>query len=445
MAAALYLPANPNPTRNPTSSLRPSLPRPSTSGELHFRPRLVPRRARARTHLPSAFGRRPPAAAAAARGGKDYYATLNVPRDATLKEVKSAYRTLARKYHPDMNKSPGAEEKFKEISAAYEVLSDKEKRSLYDRFGETGLHADYGGGDFSAHGVDPYELFNAFFGSSNKFFGDSMGQGRFYYSSNVKDNRGLDIRYDLLLPFEESILGGKRVISISRHETCGACHGSGAKSSNSITECAQCRGQGRSMKSQRTPFGIVSQISSCLNCNGSGKIITEHCPSCDGSGKVQVEQSIQVDIPGGIEDGSTIRITGGGSVDKQRGVSGDLYIFLRVEEKQGIHREGLNLCSDVTIDFTDAILGTTVKVETIEGLRDLYIPPGTQPGEKLKIAQLGAPDIKRPNHRGDHNFVIKVNIPKNISGQARSLVEDLAALKGTQGISVPADGTSYCS
>ncbi|XP_044376064.1 chaperone protein DnaJ isoform X2 [Triticum aestivum] len=340
-----------------------------------------------------------------------------------------------------MNKSPGAEEKFKEISAAYEVLSDKEKRSLYDRFGETGLHADYGGGDFGAHGVDPYELFNAFFGSSNKFFGDSMGPGRFHYSSNVKDNRALDICYDLLLPFEESILGGKREISISRHETCGACHGSGAKSSNSITECTQCRGQGRSMKSQRTPFGIVSQISSCLNCDGSGKIITEHCPSCDGSGKVQVERSIQVDIPGGIEDGSAIRITGGGSVDKQRGVSGDLYIFVCVEEKQGIHREGLDLCSDVTIDCTDAILGTTVKVETIEGLRDLYIPPGTQPGEKLKIVQLGARDIKRPNHRGDHNFVIKVKIPKNISDQARSLVEDLAALKGTRGISVPGDET----
>ncbi|VAH88313.1 unnamed protein product [Triticum turgidum subsp. durum] len=260
MAAALYLPADPNPPPNPTSTLRQPLPRPSTSGELHFRPRLVPRRARARTHLPAAFGRRPPAAAAAERGGKDYYATLNVRRDATMKEVKSAYRTLARKYHPDMNKSPGAEEKFKEISAAYEVLSDKEKRSLYDRFGETGLHADYGGGDFSAHGVDPYELFNAFFGSSNKFFGDSMGPGRFHYSSNVNDNRGLDIHYDLLLPFEESILGGKREISISRHETCGACHGSGAKSSNSITECTQCRGQGRSMKSQRTPFGIVSQV-----------------------------------------------------------------------------------------------------------------------------------------------------------------------------------------
>uniref|UniRef100_A0ACD5XMQ9 Uncharacterized protein n=1 Tax=Avena sativa TaxID=4498 RepID=A0ACD5XMQ9_AVESA len=437
MAAALFLPTNPNPTANPTSSLRP--PRPSTSGELHFRPRLAPRRARARTHLPAAFGRGSPAAAAAAeRGGKDYYATLNIRRDATLKEVKSAYRSLARKYHPDMNKSHGAEEKFKEISAAYEILSDKEKRSMYDRFGETGLHGDYGGGDFGANRVDPYELFNAFFGSADKFFG-GMGAGRFHYSSNVNDNRGLDIRYDLLLPFEESILGGKREISIFRHESCGTCHGSGAKSGNSITECTQCRGQGRSMKSQRTPFGIVSQISSCLNCDGSGKIITEHCTRCYGSGKVKVERSIEVDIPGGIEDGSAIRITGGGSVDKQRGVSGDLYIFVRVKEREGIYRDGLSLYSDVTIDYTEAILGTTVKVETIEGWRDLYIPPGIQPGEKLKFAQLGAPDIKRPNHRGDHNFVIKVKIPKNLSDQARSLVEDLAALNGTQDISVSGD------
>ncbi|KAK1651922.1 hypothetical protein QYE76_069727 [Lolium multiflorum] len=438
-AALLFLPANPNPPPNTTSPPRP--PRPSTSGRLHSRPRLVPRRtrARARTHLPAAFGRGSPAAGAAAeRGGKDYYSTLNIRRDATLREVKSAYRILARKYHPDMNKSPGAEEKFKEISAAYEVLSDEEKRSLYDRFGETGLNGNHGGGDFGAHEVDPYELFNAFFGSSDKIFG-GMGPGRFHYSSNVKDNRGLDIRYDLILPFKESIIGCKREINIFRHETCGTCHGSGGKSRNSITECTQCRGQGRSMKSQKTPFGIVSQISSCLNCDGSGKIITEHCTRCYGSGKVKVERSIEVEIPGGIEDGSAIRITGGGSVDKQRGVSGDLYISVCVKEREGIHRDGLNLYSNVTIDYTDAILGTTVKVETIEGWKDLYIPPGIQPGEKLKFAQLGAPDIKRPNHRGDHNFVIKVTIPRNISDQARSLVEELAALKGTPSISVPGD------
>ncbi|KAL6649514.1 hypothetical protein ACP70R_013738 [Stipagrostis hirtigluma subsp. patula] len=437
-AAVLFLPANPNPTCSPIYSTRHT---PSTSfcGKLHSHFGLrLPRRTRPRIHLPAAFGRGSPAAAAAATGRKeDYYATLNIRRDATLQEVKAAYRTLARKYHPDMNKSPGSEEKFKEISAAYEVLSDEEKRSLYDRFGEAGLNGDYGSGDIGTYGIDPYELFNAFFGGSGNFSGDGMSPGGFHYSSEIKENKVLDIRYDLFLSFEESILGGKRDINIFRHETCDSCHGTGAKSSNSIEECNKCRGQGRLLKTQRTPFGIVSQISSCSNCGGGGKVITEHCTSCNGSGKVQVECSIKVDIPGGIDDGSTIRVTGGGSVDKQRGASGDLYIFVHVNEKQGIHRDGLNLWSDVTIDYTDAILGTTLKVETIEGFKNLHIPPGTQPGETLKLLQLGAPDIRKPNRRGDHNFVIKVKIPKSISDQEHALVKELAALKGAQDISVP--------
>lgn len=263
-----------------------------------------------------------------------------------------------------------------------------------------------------------------------------MDSGGFHYSAKVKDTRGLNISYDLLLSFEESILGGKREINILRYETCGTCHGSGAKSSNAITVCTRCRGQGRLMKSQRTPFGIVSQIASCLNCDGRGNIITENCTGCYGLGKVQVERNIKVDIPGGIDDGSTIRISGGGNVDKQRGAIGDLYIFVRINEKQGIHRDGLNLYSDVSVDYTDAILGTTVKVETVEGFKDLHIPPGTQPGEILKFSQLGVPDIKKPNIKGDHCFMIKVKVPKSISNQERSLVEELAALKKAQNTTV---------
>ncbi|CAL4913323.1 unnamed protein product [Urochloa decumbens] len=411
-AAALFLPANPYPTPSLPYSLRQPTPT-STSEELRFRLRL-PRHAPARTHLPAAFGRGSPAAG---RREKDYYATLNIRRDATLQEVKAAYRTLARKYHPDMNKSPGAEEKFKEISAAYEVLSDEDKRSLYDRFGEEGLSGDYVHGDVGTHGIDPYELFNAFFGGSDKVFGDNMAPGGFHFSTKVNDNRGLDISYDLLLSFEESILGGKREINIFCHETCGTCHGTGAKSRNGITACTRCGGQGRLMKTQRTPFGIVSQISSCLNCGGSGKVITEHCTECHGSGKVQVERNIKVDIPGGIADGSSIRVRGGGSVDKQRGA----------------------------IDYTDVILGTTVKVETIEGFKDLHIPSGTQPGENLKLSQLGVPDIKRPHVRGDHYFVIKVKIPKNTSDRERSLIEELAALNKAQNISVPGEVPSHQS
>ncbi|KAK3147952.1 hypothetical protein QOZ80_3BG0288750 [Eleusine coracana subsp. coracana] len=403
-ASALFHPATPTPTPSSACSLR-HLPPHFIPCNLHLRLR----RARSRTRVFAAFGKGSSAEAATGRKEKDYYATLNIRRDATLQEVKAAYRTLARKYHPDMNKSPGSEEKFKEISAAYEILSDEDKRSLYDRYGEAGFSGDYGSGDIGTYEIDPTKNMNS---------------------------RVLDIHYDLLLSFEESILGGKREINISCHETCGACHGIGAKSSNFIEECYQCRGQGRLMKTQKTPFGTISQISSCLNCGGSGKVITDHCTSCYGSGKVQVERSIKVDIPGGIDDGSTIRVTGGGSVDKQRGASGDLYIFVRVNEKQGIHREGLNLYSSVTIDYTDAILGTTVEVETIEGIKDLHIPPGTQPGENLKFSQLGAPDIKNPSVRGDHNFVIKVKIPKSISDMECSLVKELATLKVAQSTSL---------
>ncbi|XP_066388470.1 uncharacterized protein [Miscanthus floridulus] len=431
-ATALFLPANQSSTSSAASTLGQPAPA-STSAKLHFSLRL-PHHARAITYRPAAFGRGSPVAG---RREKDHYATLNIRRDATLQEIKATYQILARKYHPDMNKSPEAEEKFKEISAAYEVLSDEDKRSSYDRFGEEGLSGDYRDGDIGTHGIDPYELFNAFFGGSDKLFGDSMGSGGFHCSAEAKGNRALNISYNLLLSFEESILGGKREINVFRHETCGTCHGTGAKCSNDITECTQCRGQGRLMKTQRTPFGIVSQISSCLNCEGSGKVITEHCTECYGSGRVQVERIIKVDIPGGIDDGSTIRIRGGGNVDKQRGASGDLYIFVRINEKQGIHRDGLNLYSDVSVDYTDAILGTTVKVETIEGPKDLHIPPGTQPGENLKFSQLGVPDIKKPNVRGDHYFMIMVKLPKSISGQERLLVEELAALKTAQNISVP--------
>ncbi|PWZ58336.1 Chaperone protein dnaJ A6, chloroplastic [Zea mays] len=405
-ATVFFLPANPSSTASPANTLRQLTPA-STSGKLHFAafPLRLPRHACARTYRSAAFGRGSPVAG---RRGKDYYATLNIRRDSTLQEIKSAYRILARKYHPDMNKSPEAEEKFKEISAAYEVLSDQDKRSLYDRFGEEGLSGDYRNGDIGTHGIDPYELFNAFFGSSDKLFGDSMGSGGFRYSAEAKDNRALNISYNLLLSFEESILGGKREINVFRHETCGTCHGTGAKCSNDITECTRCRGQGRLMKTQRTPFGIVSQPPE-LHANDLRSTYGNRC------------NHYMLCI----------------SILLCRGASGDLYIFVRVNEKQGIHRDGLNLYSDASVDYTDVILGTTVKVETIEGLKDLHIPPGTQPGENLKFSQLGVPDIKKPNVRGDHYFMIKVKIPKSISGQERLLVEELAALKKAQNISVP--------
>ncbi|CAA6658642.1 unnamed protein product [Spirodela intermedia] len=335
--------------------------------------------------------------------GSDYYATLNLRRNATLQEIKTAYRSLARKYHPDMNKSPGAEEKFKEISAAYEVLSDDEKRSLYDRFGEAGLQGDYGGSGVGPQGVDPFEVFDAYFGESNGFFSGRDSGGINFGASNRRQN--LDIRYDLSLSFEESVFGGRKEIGIACLETCDSCNGTGAKSTTSINLCTDCGGRGGVMRTQRTPFGVVSQVSTCSKCGGDGKIITENCRKCNGEGRLQKKRSVVVDIPPGVHDGVTMQVRGEGNFDKERGMAGDLYVFVHVAEKSGIRREGLNLYSDVIVDYTKAILGTVVQVETINGYRDLHIPPGTQPGEMLKLPNMGVPNMKKPSVRGDHHFV----------------------------------------
>ncbi|KAE8125859.1 hypothetical protein FH972_020628 [Carpinus fangiana] len=363
--------------------------------------------------------------------GTDYYSTLDVGRSATLQEIKSAYRKLARKYHPDMNKGPGAEEKFKEISAAYEVLSDDDKRSLYDRFGEAGLQAENGGPGSGSQGMDPSEVFSAFFGGSDGIFGGIGEPGGFSFNLRNKQKKALDIRYDLYMSFEESIFGGEREIEVPCSETCDKCDGTGAKSSSSIKSCTDCGGRGGVMESQRTPFGIMSQVSTCSKCGGDGKIVTDHCHRCGGRGQVQLKRNMKVVIPAGVSDGATMQIQGVGNLNKKRGRAGDLYLVLHVDEKRGIWREGLHLYSKINIDYTDAILGIVVKVETVEGWKDLKIPSGIQPGETVKMSRMGVPNINKPSVRGDHHFIVNVLIPKDISDTERKIVEELASLRAS--------------
>ncbi|KAL0743422.1 hypothetical protein Bca4012_084935 [Brassica carinata] len=365
-----------------------------------------------------------------AAAGKDHYATLNVGRNATLKEIKSAYRNLARKYHPDMNKNPGAEDKFKQISAAYEVLSDEEKRSAYDRFGEAGLDGNFNASQDASQGVDPFDLYSAFFGGgSDGFFGEMGDSGGMGFDFMNKRSLDLDIRYDMRLSFEESVFGVKREIEVSYLATCDGCGGTGAKSSKDVKQCSNCGGKGRVMDTQRTPFGIMSQVSTCSKCGGDGKIITDKCRMCNGNGRLRSSKKMDVVVPPGVSDRATMRIRGEGNVDKRSGRAGDLFIVLQVDEKRGIRREGLNLYSKITIDFTDAILGTVTKVETVEGTMDLRIPPGTQPGDTVKLRRKGVPDTDRPSVRGDHCFVVKVLIPKNLSERERKLVEEFSSLR----------------
>ncbi|OVA11201.1 Heat shock protein DnaJ [Macleaya cordata] len=381
----------------------------------------------------TSFGRRN--STIRASGGSDYYSKLNLTRNATLQEIKNSYRKLARQYHPDMNKSPGAEEKFKEISAAYEVLSDDEKRSLYDRFGEAGLQGEFDRSGFDSQGVDPFEVFDSFFGEPNGFFGGSNLRNR--------RNQSLDIRFDLYLSFEESVFGGQKDIEVSYFETCDDCDGTGAKSKSCIRSCTDCGGRGGVMKSQRTPFGLMSQVTTCLKCGGDGKIISDHCRRCGGQGKVQLKRNIKIVIPPGVSEGANMQIQGEGNFDKKRGIAGDLYLFVHIKQKAGVWRDGLNLYSKISIDYSEAILGTLVKVETVEGFRDLQIPPGTQPGDTIKLTSMGIPNIKKPSVRGDHYFVVNVEIPKEISDAERVLVQELCSLKASRKAhSVPSSGTS---
>ncbi|KAK6127846.1 hypothetical protein DH2020_038415 [Rehmannia glutinosa] len=385
------------------------------------------------------------AAAAKRAPSSDYYKVLNVSRNATLQEIKAAYRSLARKYHPDMNKGPGAEEKFKEIGAAYEVLSDTEKRSLYDRFGEEGLRGEFDATSAGSQGVDPFEVFAEYFGESNSFFGGSGEQRGFNFNFRENRSRNLDIRYDLYLSFEESIFGGKRDVEVPCLETCDDCGGTGAKSSSCVKTCAECGGSGREVKTQRTPFGVMSQVSSCSKCRGDGKIITDRCRRCNGRGQVRAKRHIEVVVPPGIDDGATMQVRGEGNIDKTRGIAGDLYLVLHIEEKQGIRRDGTNLYSKVVVDYTEAILGTIKQVDTAEGMKDLRIPPGTQPGDSLRLPHMGVPKINKPSARGDHYFSVDVQIPKyirfchNIASDAeRALVEKLASVRNIEGYTLPA-------
>ncbi|KAL0397215.1 UNVERIFIED_CONTAM: Chaperone protein DnaJ 1 [Sesamum calycinum] len=345
------------------------------------------------------------AAAAAKRAGRtsgpDYYTVLNVSRNATLQEIKAAYRSLARKYHPDMNKRPGSEEKFKEIAAAYEV--------------------------------DPFEVFAEYFGESNSFFGGSGEPRGFNFNFRQKGSQNLDIRYDIYLSFEESIFGGKHDVEVPCLETCDDCGGTGAKSSSCLKTCDECGGRGGVVKTQKTPFGIMSQVTSCSKCGGDGKIITERCRTCNGLGQVRAKRSIEVVVPPGVDDGATMQVRGEGNFDKKRGLAGDLYLVLHIEQKKGIQRDGLNLYSKLDIDYTEAILGTIKKVDTVEGVKDLRVPAGTQPGHKLKFPSMGVPNINKPSARGDHYFTVDVHIPKTISRAERELVEKLASLRKIEG------------
>ncbi|XP_027159667.1 chaperone protein dnaJ A7A, chloroplastic-like [Coffea eugenioides] len=352
----------------------------------------------------------------AVRAQQDYYSVLGVSKNASKSEIKSAYRKLARSYHPDVNKEPGAEQKFKEIGNAYEVLSDDEKRSIYDRYGEAGLKGSMGMGDFS----NPFDLFESLFDGLG-----GMGMGA--RGSRNRATEGEDQVYNLVLDFKEAIFGVEKEIEIMRLENCGTCDGSGAKPGTRTAKCSACGGQGQVISSARTPLGVFQQIMPCSACGGAGETTTP-CNTCGGDGRVRKSKRISLKVPAGVDSGSRLRVRSEGNAGRRGGPPGDLFVIIEVRPDPVLKRDDTNILYTCKVTYIDAILGTTLKVRTVDGMVDLKVPSGTQPGTTLVMAKKGVPFLNKSNMRGDQLVKVQVEIPKRLSGEERKLIEELANL-----------------
>ena len=348
---------------------------------------------------------------------RDYYEILGVERQASEQQIKSAYRKLALKWHPDRN--PGdkqAEERFKEAAEAYAILADPQKRSMYDRFGHAGVGAAAGAGGF-----DPTifaDFSDIFAGLGDVFgFGDIFGTRR----RRGGPQRGADLRYDLEIAFEESATGAETTVQIPREETCETCSGSGAAPGSSPETCSQCRGSGQLRYQQ----GFLTVARPCPNCRGTGKTIAKPCETCRGGGRVSRERKLTVKIPAGISTGQRLRLYGEGEHGTGGGPAGDLYVVVHVQDHPFFHREGDDLYCEVPISFPTMALGGSVKVPTLNSYEDLHIPAGTQPGARFKLRHKGMPNVAGRG-RGDLHVIARVTVPKKLTREQKTLLEELA-------------------
>ena len=353
----------------------------------------------------------------------DYYEILGVSRDAGKEDIKRAYRRLARKYHPDVNKEPGAEEHFKEINRAYEILSEPETRNRYDRFGEAGVSG-------GAAGFDPDNMggFADIFETIFSGFGGMGGQAT--ARRRTGPTRGEDLRLDFRLKFREAVFGGEKEIRIRHLETCQTCKGSGARPGTSSRTCTTCNGAGQVRRATRTPFGTFAQVSVCPTCDGAGEVIEEKCDVCGGSGRKQETKKLKITIPAGVDNGMKLRVAREGDAGVKGGPPGDLFVYLTVETDTEFQREGNDIKSNISISYIQAILGCTIKVNTVDGQEDLTIPAGTQPNTVLILENKGVPKLGNPVSRGDHRITVKISIPTSVKGEERDLLEKIAKVRG---------------
>ncbi len=349
----------------------------------------------------------------------DYYEILGVSRNASNEELKSAFRTLARKYHPDVNKEADAEEKFKEINEAYAVLSDPEKRRIYDQYGSEGLNGMGGVPDWT--NIDFSDIFGEFFG---------FGAGGARQRQNAP-RRGADLSYAVTLTFEEAIFGVEKEIDVTRDEVCSTCNGSGAEPGTTPTRCPTCGGKGEVRQVRQTFLGSMVQVTTCPTCNGRGEIINTPCHTCKGRGLERKTIKKTVSIPGGVDNGNQVRLAGEGQPGVNGGPHGNLYIEIRVKQHKFFRRKGNDILLDLNINVAQATLGADIEVPTLEGPAKLTIPSGTQPGKVFTLRGKGSP-ILHSGGRGDELVIINVEVPTKLTPEQRKLFEEMAATLGTE-------------
>ena len=343
---------------------------------------------------------------------RDYYEVLGIGSNASDEEIRKAFRKLAFKYHPDHNHEAGAEERFKEVNEAYEVLSDPDKRAAYDRFGHGGAEGFFGRGfegfDFGGFG----DIFDAFFGRTTT-------------AARQAPQPGADLRYGVTITLEEAAFGTEKETKISRIENCSLCQGVGCKPGSQLSRCPNCNGTGQVRRTQQSIFGRFTNITTCSRCHGEGRLITEPCPQCRGTGKEKRQRNILVKIPAGVDDGSQIRIRGEGDTGTRGGLPGNLYIAVSVEQHELFTRDGDDIVYELPINFAQAALGADVEVPTLDGEVRLKVPAGSQTGRVFQLKNKGISHLHR-NGRGDQLVTLLVVTPESLTEKQRQLFQELA-------------------
>ena len=355
---------------------------------------------------------------------RDYYEVLGVSKSASKDEIKKAYRKLSKKYHPDINKEAGSDEKFKEVKEAYGTLSGCQKRSDYDQFGHADPNQGFGGGGFGGGGD-----FGGF-GGFDDIFSSIFGGGARRSDPNAP-RQGADLQYTMTLSFEEAAFGKEATIEIPREETCETCHGSGAKPGTQAKTCSHCGGSGQLNVEQSTPFGKVVNRRVCNYCSGTGKQIDHKCSTCGGSGKVRKRKKINVTIPAGVDDGQQLRVSGQGEPGVNGGPPGDLFVVFHVRAHEFFERDGDDIYCEMPLTFAQAALGDEIEVPTLHGKVKLKVPAGTQTGTKFRLKGKGVKNV-RGYGQGDQHIVVRVVTPTNLTDNQKDIIRKFAEVSGNK-------------